>query len=283
MNKGKLFIIIAAVIIGLTSLLIRHLTINMGIDVLLIVFFRSGVSLILLFSLTLIKREPLLGKNKSGLILRGITGSIAMILSFSAIAKTYMSNAMVLLYTFPIFATLIAIMLKRDNPKGKIILLLLSFIGILLIIKPRVGGLNIGDIMGLVSGIFAGIAIFMVRELRKTDTPLNIAKYLALISLIIVSPYTLSRWTKLTVDGLLILLLIGIAATVGQYYMAAGYRYCTNAEGGTLSYITVLVAGSGAFVFFAEFPDLADIFGGLLVILSSILLISSNKILKPRV
>lgn len=275
--KGKINIIISAILFGVMSLLIKYATYDLKINVISVVFFRSLISALLLSVMTIVKREPFWGINRARLVFRGISGSIAMILFFSAISKTYISNAVILLHTYPIFATIIAVVISRERLGRAALMLFLSFIGIVMIIRPNVGMLNIGDLMGLGSGVFAGIAIYLVRELRNTDSPCNIAKYLAIVTSLATAPYVLFNWTSLDTNQWIIVILIGIIATVAQYHLAAGYSICTNAEGGSLSYVFVLTATTGAYLFFNELPDFLDIAGTLLIIFSNVAMLFAGR------
>lgn len=272
-----LYILISSLLFAIVSLLVRYATSEKNISVFFIVFIRGLVSLPLIFMLTIIRGAPILGVNKRGLIFRGLAGSGGMILSFFAISKTYVANAMVLLYTYPIYAAIIASIIAGEKLGKKIILLLISFAGIAMIIKPEVAVFNVGEIMGLISGIFAGIAVFLVRDLRKTDVPLNIIKYLLMVSFIIATPYVITHWQPISTEGLIIVILISLFAATAQYLMTVGYRECTNIEGGILSYITIIAATAGAFLIFSEVPETLDFIGAFFIIASSVILIVFHK------
>ena len=276
-SNGKIYIIISALLLSVMGFMIRYMTGPMDIDVMTVVFFRSIISAAVIFVFTWARSEPVLGVNRKMLLLRGVTGSAGMILLFISISKTDLANAMTLFYTFPVFSVLLAKFVAKERPGRAGFLILLSFAGVFLIVRPKFGTYDIGEICGLGSALFAGMAIFLVRDLRKTDTPFNIAKYLALTGTAVTLPFAFKDNTWMTYPGILMLCALGAISTAAQFYMTTGYRYCTNAQGGALSYISIPVSALIALVFFAEFPGIAEMAGMILVIVSGIMLFMSRE------
>ncbi|MBN2406100.1 MAG: DMT family transporter [Elusimicrobia bacterium] len=272
-QKAVLYLLCASFFFACVSLLVRYATKDMGIHVFTIVFIRGLLSLPFLFLMTRLRGEPAFGKDIKTLCLRGLVGAGGMFFSFLALSKTIVSNAMVLTYTYPIFAALISSFAGKERLGKRAILLLLSFTGIGMIIRPELGSIDSGELMGLAAGIFAGASIYFVRELRKTDTPFNITKYLIMFTFVISAPYAALSFRRYTPAEILIMILISAAALAAQHLMTSGYRECTTVEGGVLSYISVIIAIIGALFIFSEIPDRMDLAGGLIVITSSIILI----------
>ncbi|MFC2091866.1 EamA family transporter, partial [Elusimicrobiota bacterium] len=131
--KGEIYILISAVLFAMMSLLIRYATKNMVINVFIVILVRNIVSLAVLYTVTFIKGGPLFGTNKKLLLMRGVTGTCGMVLSFFALSKTYVANAMVLLFTYPIVATIISAVYNRQRIGRSGLLLLMSFTGIIFI------------------------------------------------------------------------------------------------------------------------------------------------------
>jgi drug/metabolite transporter (DMT)-like permease len=136
-----------------------------------VAFWRGAVGLVLVLLLSRFKIGKLLGTNRLLLLLRGVGGTLALILFFSSIMHTSLSNAVGLFNTYPLFTTIIGVLFfKEPWRKVYILALLCSLGGVLLIVRPELGFVGTGEVLGLTSVFFVGWVINLVRYLRKTDS-----------------------------------------------------------------------------------------------------------------
>ena len=96
-----------------------------------IVFIRGVITL--LFTFVMVKRQKvyLWGKNHKILILRGITGTVALFFVYESIQRFPLPEATVIQYLYPIFTVLIASLLSSEHAGKKLYFsILLGFIGL---------------------------------------------------------------------------------------------------------------------------------------------------------
>jgi drug/metabolite transporter (DMT)-like permease len=201
-----------------------------------VAFWRGAVGLVMVLLLSRFKVGKLLGANRLLLLLRGVGGTLALILFFSSITHTSLSNAVGLFNTYPLFTTIIGVLFFKEPWRRVYILALLcSLGGVLLIVRPELGFVGTGEILGLTSVFFVGWVINLVRYLRKTDSVYAIIFYFTLTTSIVTFfpaweagiTGSVSLWPQLFA--------VGFLTTLAQLFMTAGYTYCTAAGGSIVS------------------------------------------------
>ena len=211
--------------------------------------------------------------NRKLVLARGVLGGIGNLLYFYAVATTRLSNAMVLLYTYPIFASFYAQWWQGKVLSGRMMILLMaSFAGIYLIVDPSFDRLIGGDLLGVASGMTVGGAIVSLKESRKTDSAWTIFHYFNIAGMAISLPLVIGHWTLLPMESLGPLAGVVVFSMLGQIWMTEAYRYTTTAEGSILSMFGAVVGSVMGFWFLSEPVTPGFLLGALLVVLSGIYL-----------
>jgi drug/metabolite transporter (DMT)-like permease len=163
-------------------------------------------------------------------------GVTALTLFFMSVKSTTLSNAVGLFHTYPLFTTLIGVLFFKERWRHIYLLaLFLSLGGILLIVRPEIATIGLGELISLISVFFVGWVLNLVRHLRKSETVLSIVFYFtAITSVVTFFParigeiiHSFSMWWGLFGVGLL--------TTLAQLLMTAGYTYCTASGGSIIS------------------------------------------------
>jgi drug/metabolite transporter (DMT)-like permease len=211
--------------------------------------------------------------NRRSVLARGILGGIGNLLYFYAISRTHLSNAIVLLYTYPIFASLLSLWIEGVSPSASVIVTLVaSFSGIYLIVHPSFEHPLLGDVLAILSGMMVGGAIVSLKESRKTDTAWTIFHYFNITGIVLSLPLVITQWTLPPWHSLGPLAGVVVFSILGQIWMTYAYRYCTTAEGSVLSMFGAVVGSALGILLLAEPTNPSFITGALLVIISGIYL-----------
>jgi drug/metabolite transporter (DMT)-like permease len=185
-----------------------------------LVFFRSTISFIICAFGIWRAGIYFFGHNHKWLLIRGMTGIVALWLYFSSIQNMPLASAVSILYTSPIFAAILAtFLLKETMNKWKWIFFFLSMIGVFLIKGFDARLPLIYVLMGVASAFFSAIAYNAVRKLRHTDHPLVVILYFPLVALPISGIFTYVNWVNPIGWDWFIILLMGICTQAGQYCM----------------------------------------------------------------
>lgn len=218
----------------------------------LLVFFRFVISFLLLLPILFLlpKYQPIKSTLKINIwppyVVRIISGLLAIYAYFYAIQKISLSNAVLLTYTSPLFIPIVAWVWKGTPIAPRLWWgLILGFIGVSLIIGPKVEGFQMGYFIGLIAGLLAAVSYVAGRLQSYSEKPITINFYYflgaALVAFLLtaksffvtVSTYPLRLWVMLILLGVFGALFQGIsiialrwtqARFLGAFfYLAVGY------------------------------------------------------------
>ncbi|PIV81161.1 EamA family transporter [bacterium CG17_big_fil_post_rev_8_21_14_2_50_64_8] len=246
------------------------------------VFFRNLVTLVITTAVAWRSgHNPLARTPHRGLLLlRAFCGLAGVFLYFVALSRLTLADASLLNKTSPFFVVAFAVLILHEPwHRTMAPILLLAFGGALLIIKPGFNYQMLPALAGLGSGAFAGLAYTLVRKLKGRADPNQIIFHFSLVSTLVTLPFVL--WHPLHVDAGQWLALIGtgVFAAGGQYGLTFAYHHAPASRISIYTYLHVLFAVAGGFALFGERPDLASIFGGLLIIAAAV---GSQRINRER-
>ena len=237
-----------------------------------IVWFRSVFSLIFTYIVLRRQQVPVLGNSRGKLIIRGVVGSISLILFFYTLQRIPLASAVTLQYLSPILTTILGIFILREPVKPiQFFYFALAFSGVLVIqgFDPRVDWLS--AIMGITSALASGVAYNMIRKVKNTEHPLVIVFYFPLVTLPIASVIMFFDWVTPQGWDWVILIWIGFCTQNAQYFMTRAYQSGNLARVSSLSYMAVLYALIFGFFLFGETFPLAAYLGMALVLIGILL------------
>jgi S-adenosylmethionine uptake transporter len=171
-------------------------------------------------------------------LIRGAIGVTALWLWFYAIASLPLATAMTLNYMSPIWMAAIVFAAgwltgSERFEWGVSTAILTSFIGVTLLLQPAFQSSQwFAGLVGLMSGALAALAYLMVKRLGQQGEPeYRIVFYFSLIGAIsglmgtlFWAKDTVSLWRSHSGHGILLLIGIGISATVAQVALTRAYR-----------------------------------------------------------
>ncbi len=150
-------IVTASILWGFVGILAKKIN---GMSAQGIIFYRVAFALLILFVVLLISgnmEKIRLKEKKKYLVLFSLFQVSTMMAYFVSILKGSVSTAVLLLYTAPVYVTVLSpLLLKEKATKKGIIALVLSIAGVLLIIDR--GKLEFSLSIGILAGIAAGIS-----------------------------------------------------------------------------------------------------------------------------
>jgi len=269
---GALFVLSASFVFAILGALIKVVSFSLNNE--MVVFFRNVCALIFILPWLWYSRPP--GGVRTGCfqlhLLRSIAGLGAMYCFFYTIAQLQLSQAFLLVSTAPLFIPVIAYVWIREpvanNVRGAI---LIGFAGIVLILKPGFGMFQPVALVGLAAGIFAAMAMVSIRRMSTTEPAIRIVFYFAVLSSVISAGPLVWSWQSPRREIWGLLILIGLLATVGQFFLTKGYGYAPAAQVGPLVYANIVFATCIGWIFWGETLDLLTWSGAFLICLAGVI------------
>jgi len=251
-----------------------------------VVFFRNLVGVVIV-GISLYK-TPMQGQGGKPWLLffRGFVGFLSLMAFFYNIATISLANAITFSYTAPIFTALFAAWFLKESIGWQGWLAVgVGFVGIVFVMQPSGFALTKNDILGLLSGVGAGLAYTSVRELKRYyDTRAIVLSFMAIgtvgpLVLMVLSPYVhtttfdfmLGAFVMPSLEAWVYIVAMGGLATLSQTLMTRAYGGTRAGIVGAVSYSNVLFSMVIGLVLGDAFPNLLGLFGIMLVIFGGIL------------
>lgn len=247
-----------------------------------IVFFRNFIGLLLLIPL-IVRRKLPLRTNRLGLhTLRAGFGFIAMYLYFYAIAHLPLADAVLLNYTSPLFISFFAwLLLKEQMSRQRTLSIVLGLIGVGCLFHPSSAIASLAGLLGLFSGISAGLAQISIKKLSSTEPGLLIVAMFALLAALFSLVPMLFQFTAPDSRTWLLLLVIGCLGNIGQLSMTHAYKLAPASQVSPLGYSGLVFAGLIGFLFWQEAPDYWMLIGTVFIVAAGTLAARERIDAKP--
>jgi len=274
-DKGILFMILSALFGALNGAIAKILTISM--DPIEIVFYRNFLGiLILLYSF---KKFPVsIDTTKLHLLfLRGLFGTLAMLLFFYTIATIPLGEAVILNKTSPFFVTILAYYLMKESIRPRTFFaLMIGFLGVLFIIKPFGIEISMHHIFGVLGGFFAAAAYATIKRIKDIyDTRIIMLSFMSIgiiipLLLFLLTPYV---HFKIHTDPLIWILIafMALLSTASQWFLTRAYTLSPASIIGVISYTSIPFAIGFGVLLGDLWPDRYTFIGIGLIILGGVL------------
>jgi len=249
--------------------LLKHLS---GYSSYQVVFFRALGSLFFTLGFLWSKGIPMLGTHRKLLVLRGVVGSISMLLYFTALHYMPLGSAVALRYIAPIWAAVFAIFILKEKVKWvQWLFFILAFMGVVVLKGIDSSIPPIGLALILMSAVFSGLVYITIRKIGSREHPVVIVNYFMVIALLFGGSMSVFYWKTPVGTDWLLLLSLGIFGYFGQLFMTKALQWGETNVIAPLKYVEVLMAVMVGVGFFGEaysiwsFVGMAMIIGGLLL------------------
>ncbi len=250
-----------------------------------LVLARSIVSFLL--SLWIIRRKklPVFGVNRKWLLIRGLSGTIALTIFFYTLHYLPMAVASVVQYLAPIFTVIFAMVLL--NEKVRLLqwfFIGVSFSGVVLVGWDSIAG-NATVIspfwlgLGMLSAVFSGIAYTAIVKLRTTDAPISIVLYFPMVAIPFMVIFCLFEFIMPQGVEWVILLIIGLFTQFAQILLTKALHEAPASNVTPIQYLGAIYAFLIGYFVFEEALSWIVSLGILLIIFG----VTLNAILRKRI
>ena len=265
-QKGILFILLAGAGFALMGLFVN---LAGNVPTMQKAFFRNIVP-VFIAGVGLKRAGEAIHVNKGDLIfliLRASFGTAGIICNFYALDHMKLSDANMLNKLSPFFVIIFSfIILKEKISIFQGIAVFGAFVGAMFIIKPTGDVTMFPALIGALGGVGAGAAYTMVRILgkRRVNGKL-IVFFFSAFSCLICLPFLIVQFTPMSLYQILILILSGIAAAVGQLAITKAYFYAPAKEISIYDYNQIIISTVLGFIFLNQLPDIYSFLGYIII------------------
>jgi drug/metabolite transporter (DMT)-like permease len=213
---------------------------------------------------------------------RGIFGSAGMILYYVAIALGTPGRASLFNNSFPLFVAIIAIFILRDAVRANTIAgLIVAFSGIAFVLWDGASVPPVADLVGLASGILAGISYHFNKVASKTEDPIVIYLGVCIVGALATA---FSAPAALALDPLsaILILLAAAGGYAAQICITIGLRDIPTTEGSVHTFAKIPLTVLAGSLFLGNAITLRFVVGTALLFVGLMLNQLAPKTLKAR-
>lgn len=241
-------------------------------------FVRVLSNLLILLVPALHKRElsQLLGDKRPSLWFRGLFGSLALMLSFTAITRIGPGESAFLAASSGVFVALLSPwLLKQNNNLVTWLAIIASFGGVSLLLKSEAHSMDlIGRSMALMSGFLSAMAYMMVARAGRSNRPQTVIFYFCLLALLMHPLYfsVYGYQLPLSIASWVLLMMIGVLGSAAQYFMTRAYQTAPAAQVSAVGYLAPVLSLTWGILCFQQIPSRTAWLGSMLILVFGVLL-----------
>jgi len=278
--RAIIFMLIGGIAIALMQAAVKLLSYDL--HPFIITLYRAALVFIVLLPMLLWRGFETVKTSSVKLqVARGAVGGIGMLCVFTGLSLVPLAEATALLFTVPIFATLLAVgFLSEKVGIRRWSAILVGFGGIIIITRPDTS-INVGHLYLICAAISWSISILIAKKLTEKDTILSITFWQAMGCVPLAFAASLFVWELPTLEQLMYLLGIACLGTIGHALLYASLKVGKVSVILPLDYIRIIWSALLGFLLFNHLPT-AQMYLGSLAIICATAFISYRELKKPK-
>lgn len=198
-----------------------------------------------------------------------VTSSVAITYSFITIP---LAEAYSIVFLIPVFITILSVVvLKEDVGIERWLLIVVSFLGVLLVVRPGFRELELGHLTALLCAAAAAAATTMTRAIAGSERRISLFMLPTLYTIgfnaamLAILGFSLPNWTEMA-----IMLVCGLLGGVGYLLQIGAIANSPASRVAPIQYSQIVWALILGAIFFAEIPDNLALAGLAVVVVAGV-------------
>ena len=278
-------IIFAVLILSIGDAVVKYFSASFSLWQIYVI--RSLIAVPILIAVIKI-REPALSLKPVSInwtAIRSLLLAFMWVAYYTALPHIKLSVAAAVLYTIPLFITLISAVFTGDKVTSKSwSAIVLGFFGVLVIVRPDADGFNAYVLLPLLAAILYAVAMILTRTKCLDENPkiLSLSLNITFIVIGIVAslliavwdpaesvrdtyPFLIGEWAVLDLSGWLTMSVLAVVVILGSLFAAIAYQNAPSSVVATFDYLYLAFAALWGLLVFSEVPDELTILGMLMI------------------
>jgi drug/metabolite transporter (DMT)-like permease len=236
--------------------------------------FRSAIGFMLLLPLVYRAGGPAGLRTRRPLqhVARNLVHYGAQLGWFLALTLIPLGEVVAIEFTTPIWTAILATAFLGERMNGgKILAVVLGLIGVIVIVRPGLSAVNVGQLIALIAAVAFGVSIAMVKSLTRTDTTLQIIFWMTVVQSTagFVPAIVVWTWPSATAWGWL--LVVAFCGTFSHYCMARAMLYADATIVVPMDFLRVPLTALAGWLIYAERMDLLTVLGAAMILGGNVL------------
>ena len=215
--------------------------------------------------------------------LRSVISLVSMLCGFTSLHYLSLANATALSFTAPLFATIMAALILGETVRRRRwSATIVGFIGVLIVLRPSMSGISIGEILGLSGAFLTALVIIIVKQMSRTVPSNAIVAYMVLLltpmSLVIALPF----WSWPTLEEWPFVIGMGLVGTLGHVCWTRAISMADASVIVPFDYIRLVFTILWGIFAFAEHPDEFTLIGSAVIVIAGIYIARREAMVNQR-
>ncbi len=268
--------IVVAVFSAIDSIIVRVLT--ESLHPFTIVFFRSLFGLLFILP-WLLRDRTILTTNYCFLhLIRAGLKMFSLVAFFIAISTAALSDVTAIAFTTPVFLTIGAWVFLREKPVFvRVLAVLISLVGVLVVLRPGQNAFNIALLWALTGALLTAAIQLILKVMSRKDSTQTLVSWNLFAMLPISAIPLIWFWTKPDMLQLVLLAFQGALGAVNMGCMAKALSMADASYLAPFEFLRLPVVTLLAYVMFTEVPYPTTLIGGVIIFISTLLLMKSTR------
>ena len=250
------------------------------------VFFRSFFAIPVILAWLAIEQDLRYGlrtRYPLGHLWRGLVGTSAMGLGFTALGFLPLPEATALGYAAPLLTVIFAAMFLGEEVRAfRLTAVFFGLIGVVIVLWPNLTltqvdhatpTLAVGAMAALLGAVFAALAQVFVRKLIHTEKTATIVFYFSATASVLSLVTVPFGWVAPAPREVVLLVGAGLLGGIGQILLTESYRHAETSVIAPFEYVSMLLALFFGYWIFAEIPTSSMLAGAALIVAAGLFII----------
>lgn len=200
---------------------------------------------------------------------RGFVHSLGVILWFYAMANIPIAEVVAIGYTSPIYITIgAALVFGEKLAARRILAVVAAFIGAMIIIRPGLHEVGLGQIAQVLSAPLFAISYLIAKRLSDRENPTVVVAMLSVFVALGTAPYAYAVWETPSLAEVMWLTLVAAFATAGHFTMTKALAAAPLMVTQPVTFLQLVWATLLGTMVFGEPADFWVLLGGGIIIAS---------------
>ncbi|GAU82422.1 DMT family transporter [Bosea sp. BIWAKO-01] len=204
-------------------------------------------------------------------LLRGVAVTLSSIIFVSSLRYLPIADATATSFIAPLFVTALSIpMLGEKVGWRRWTATLVGLAGVLIIVRPGGANFHAASLLPALSAATWAFALIVTRMMSTTEDPVTTLTWSAVVGFLLLTLLQPLGWQPLTAEAIAIGIFIGVASTIGHWFVIIAFRHADASLLAPFSYVQLLWASVFGFFLFSVLPDLFTLLGSVIIAASGL-------------
>lgn len=271
--KGLLYMLIGTMALACMHGLVRYL--GGDLHPFVVAFYRNLFGLIVIIPLVIKAGWAGIRTHQPRLmVIRSVSGIFAMLTWFYGLTKVPTAEATALSFTAAIFTAFVAYILLGETIRlHRCLAIFGGFVGVIVVLQPNTVNYNPFMLLILISCLFWGLSVTLVKLLTRTDSTTSIVAWMSILLTMMSLPTALFYWQWPDLNQFLLLGLMGMLATLGHLCMTQALSLADTTAVMSIDFMRLIWAALIGTIFFRDAFDIYTWIGATIIFSSGLYII----------